>query len=395
MSKILLNATTLVMGGALQACVSFIRKSMESDDNIEWHYAVSKEIAEELSKFDIDILNHKAVIITPSPARARKSREKLSQYLADLAPCAVFTFFGPAYIKVSQPHLMGVADGWITHSTKTAIATKNSIGEIMWFVFLFFVKRYWYKQANRWVVEAACAKKGMRKRFFIKNDDIAIVPNNCSDKYLQNIDKVPGRIGSSVKLLTLSAYYSHKNLEIIPRVAAELVKKAPHMNFEFTITVREGKDLDRIMLEAKRLAVESSIVNIGPVSVIDGPALYASTDIVFMPSVLETFSAVYPEAMMSGCPIVTTNLDFARDICADAACYYSPLDPESAANEITKIVNDHNLFNDLVKKGRERVTFFPNQDEKYQLYTRELKNMTIDSEKKRGDFSADSCRFVE
>jgi glycosyltransferase involved in cell wall biosynthesis len=344
---------------------------MESHEDIEWYYSVSREIAEELSLFGIDISNHKGIIVTPSPARSRRSREILAQYVDYLSPDAVFTFFGPAYVRFPQVHLMGVATGWLTHSSKLAIM-HSGISAVTEIFLLGVIKRHWFRKADRWVVEASCARKGMRRRFFIEEDRIAIVPNNCADIYLDNCTRAP-RIEGVLRLLTLSAYYKHKNLEIIPNVAFELQKKDPNLKFEFILTIREGKELNGIMRIAEKLGVEKNIRNIGPVSIVDGPDLYASADIVFMPSLLETFSAVYPEAMVSGCPLITTDLDFAHDICADAALYYSPLNPASAADKIFEVINDASLFDDLVAKGRERFNSFPRQEEKYQMYIKELK----------------------
>ena len=380
MSRVLLNASPLVIGGAIQACVAFIRQSMQSDDGIHWSYAVSKEIADELARFDINISTYNAIIVSPSPARSKASREALISFTNAEKPDVVFTFFGPAYVKFSQPHLMGVANGWVTHSSKIAFNTKSTMEKLR-FIFSFFIRRYWYKQADRWVVEAACAKKGMEKRFSIESDRIAIAPNNCSDIYAQNQSRIPDKIGTKIRLLTLSAYYPHKNLEIIPRVAYELQKKAPHLVFEFVLTIKAGKELEKIMDEAHRYGVTQSINNRGPVSVIDGPALYANTDIVFMPSLLETFSAVYPEAMASGCPIVTTDLHFARDICGDAALYYAPLDPASAAAKILEVVNTPGLFSSLVEYGRKRLEKFPSPEQKYQLYLQEIKTVQAKGKK--------------
>lgn len=363
------------MGGALQACVSFIRQSLISNDGIDWHYAVSREIADELSRFDINIKDYNAIVVTPSPARSRKSRLELIRHIEDLNPGAVFTFFGPAYIRIPQAHIMGVADGWITHSSRMAIRTKTSIREKVRFFLLFLYKRHWYKSANRWIVEAPCAKDGMVKRFFVNQNCVSVVPNSSADIYLKNQHRIPKPGTDTIRLLTLSAYYKHKNLEIIPHVAAEIRRRAPLLRFEFIITLKQGPGLDGIMRKADRLGVTDCIRNIGPVAVVDGPDLYAAADIVFMPSILETFSAVYPEAMISGCPIVATDLDFARDICADAACYYSPLDPASAAIEILRVASSPELFQELVMKGRERFTNFPSQSEKYQLYVKELQKL--------------------
>ena len=39
-----------------------------------------------------------------------------------------------------------------------------------------------------------------------------------------------------------------------------------------------------------------------------------------------------------GVPIITSDLDFARDVCGDAAYYFNPDDDEQAANALAKII---------------------------------------------------------
>ena len=48
-----------------------------------------------------------------------------------------------------------------------------------------------------------------------------------------------------------------------------------------------------------------------------------------LPTLLESFSATYIEAMFHGKTILTSDLDFARDVCGEAAFYFDPLNPQS------------------------------------------------------------------
>ena len=73
------------------------------------------------------------------------------------------------------------------------------------------------------------------------------------------------------------------------------------------------------------------------------PKLYNQADAMFLPTLLETFSASYPEAMKMERPILTSDLDFAKDICGDAALYFNPLDSYDIANKI-KTINDRSHY---------------------------------------------------
>ena len=74
------------------------------------------------------------------------------------------------------------------------------------------------------------------------------------------------------------------------------------------------------------------ILNLGPVDLEDLPNVYRASDALFLPTLLESFSGTYLEAMHYGLPILTTDLDFARNICRDAALYFDPENLDGIVN---------------------------------------------------------------
>jgi len=368
--RIILNATTLPKGGGIQACVSFINMSVELSEDIEWYYVVSKQVADELLNLGIPIGESNMVVFNESPAQNRLMRKKLLKLTIDIDPDAIFTFFGPAYVRFVHPHLCGVADGWVTHSTSLAYrALNDNLSRIITFMRCVY-KGFWYRYADSWVVEAECAREGLNRRLLLDKSSIHVVKNTCARHYLEKIPsayQLPEK--RKLNILTLSSYYPHKNLEIIPRVSRCLKELLGHGDFQFIITIPQGTGEEaKLIKDARDMGVENNIRNIGPVSIKDGPGLYASIDIVFMPSLLETFSANYPEAMASEKPIVTTDLDFAHDICGRAALYYSPLDANAAAQCIKKIINDGDLVDELLRLGKSVLKTLPTAEDKYRLY---------------------------
>ena len=107
-----------------------------------------------------------------------------------------------------------------------------------------------------------------------------------------------------------------------------------------------------------------SVVYVGKTDVSECPHLYNQADIMFMPTLLECFSATYPEAMRMGVPIVTTDLEFARGLCGDAACYYSAIEAEAAAEAIYKVSCDKEYAKRLVDNGKEQLKSFDNYEQR-------------------------------
>ena len=77
-----------------------------------------------------------------------------------------------------------------------------------------------------------------------------------------------------------------------------------------------------------------------------------------MPTLLESFSGTYVEAMYHGKPIFTSDIDFARDICGDAAFYFDPLDENSILNTIKSAHENDKVVLDRIELGRERLSGF-------------------------------------
>lgn len=63
-------------------------------------------------------------------------------------------------------------------------------------------------------------------------------------------------------------------------------------------------------------------------------------------------------------PIVTTDLEFARGLCGDAACYYSALDAEAAAEAIYKVATDEAYRLQLTANGRAQLKTFDNYEQR-------------------------------
>jgi glycosyltransferase involved in cell wall biosynthesis len=135
------------------------------------------------------------------------------------------------------------------------------------------------------------------------------------------------------------------------------------------------KEVNRI---ARRLGVEKHIHNVGAIPVAEAPRLYKSCQLCFIPTVLETFSATYVEAMAMHVPIVASDFGFARDTCGTAARYFRPNHVRDAADKILDVYGDSRLRQELVELGEDRVHTFPSASERYRRYVALAENMLSD-----------------
>jgi glycosyltransferase involved in cell wall biosynthesis len=127
--------------------------------------------------------------------------------------------------------------------------------------------------------------------------------------------------------------------------------------FRFVISVKK-EDFLRAQGIVDSEEIDRHYLFLGTVSVAECPSLYEQCDIELQPSLLESFTATYPEAMRMGKPIVSTDLAYARQLCGDAACYYSALDAEAAAEAIYKVATEKGYAARLVSNGRKQLLQF-------------------------------------
>ena len=92
------------------------------------------------------------------------------------------------------------------------------------------------------------------------------------------------------------------------------------------------------------------------------PAAYESADAFILPTLLESFCRPYDEAMHFDLPILTSDRDFARERCQDAAIYFDPLDAASVAGSMARVMEDADLRQRLVANGRRILAQAPTWD---------------------------------
>ena len=97
--------------------------------------------------------------------------------------------------------------------------------------------------------------------------------------------------------------------------------------------------------------LDDLIVPIGTVPFEQTRNYYHFADAYFFPSKLETLGLPHWEAMASGLPVIASDLDFAHEICGDAAMFVDPFSLSSMKDGILRMMQDPALREDLIRKG--------------------------------------------
>jgi glycosyltransferase involved in cell wall biosynthesis len=289
--------------------------------------------------------------------------QKLYALENQINPDLVFSIFGPTYWRPKSKHLMGFALPWITNPNTVAFSRMSYIKRFKKKLEGIYKRYYLKRDADYYVVQTDATKKGLGKEVDIPLKKIFVVGNTFDSSYQmiknKTVELLP-RIENEFRLITITHYYPHKNLEIIKAVLPYLEHE--NENYIFYITIDQDK-YDKLFK-----GYEKSIKNLGPLPVDACPYVYKQCDALFHPTLLECFSASYPEAMKMQLPILTSNYSFAKDVCQDTALYFDPLDPKDIAEKIIKLSTDNELQRDLVKKGIERLKDFETAESRARKY---------------------------
>ncbi len=348
--KILINASNIHVGGGLQVVLSFINELNCIDASNSYHLFISRPVEKQIN-YSIFSDNFKFYLIPVSPSSLisrLKTIKLLSNLERGISPDVVFTVFGPSYWTSRAPHVMGFANGWLYNPKSIAYAKLRLIDRIRMRMFCLYQEYYLKRDADFFIMETHDAKNKISKVLSINTNKIAVVGNTHSsvfnkDKFLKKNNKhyiaLPQKRKCEYRLVYITHNHPSKNLKVINDVCKLL--KIYDISFVLTIDHESY---------AKIFSNNANVINIGPVSHKSCPSIYSQCDFLFAPTLLETFSASYPEAMKMSLPILTSDYSFARSVCHDSAIYFDPTSPKDIAKKIDLLIRDQDLQKKKCKK---------------------------------------------
>ena len=225
------------------------------------------------------------------------------------------------------------------------------------------------------MVETETVRRRLAARLGFDPSRIAVIGNSVNPLLLipsAAAEPMSGRF----RILIPSSYYTHKNLEITPAVAAAMRCIKPDLDFEFQFTLDTSSNhWQRIMRLAARLGVAHYLVTLGVLPLARLAGAYRDASAVFLPTLLEASTAVYPESFYMKRPLVTSNMDFALELCGDAALFAPPRDADALARQLIHLAQNRELREQLVAAGERQLALnYPGPDEKFAMQMEALKS---------------------
>lgn len=353
--KILINTSNLKQGGGVQVANSFINSLKKETD--EFIIVLNRITEKGINKKEFPE-NFIFLTVHFEFIKFFKFIKQLNLIEQKFKPHIVFSVFGPSYWTPKARHIMGYAiphyvyrDSPFFQRISVKFKVKLIITEI---IHAYFIK----KNAQIYITETEDVRIRLSRRFNIPKKNIHTVSNSCHQIFNNyTYSEKPSK--ECYSILTLSAFYPHKNLDIIKKVAPLLEGK---ISARFILT------LPKETFEKEFKGASDTIENIGPQPIEKCPELYQNAHLMFLPTLLECFTASYLEAFLTKTPIITSNLSFAKDICGDAAVFVNPTDPHEIAKAIIDLYNDECLQSQLIKNGLLRLNKFETAKKRAEIY---------------------------
>lgn len=359
--KILVNTSNLKIGGGLQVAHSAL---CELRNYPQHRYVVP--ISEQLLR-SIDVNDFPSNFLfvpyslQPSIKTLFGRNDILDKLTKEHKIDKVFSVFGPTYWNPKVPHICGYAKPHYIYKDSPFFVLLSQKAKIKLKV-KELVHLHFFKQADALITENTDVSAKLQS-LFPKNKIFTVTNyyNQLFEKQEQ-WTKLDLPAFDGVTLLTITANYPHKNIQIIPKVIAYLKKEKPELKFRFVLSLPEGAlgNLDAVISE--------HILFLGKVNLAQCPSLYQQADVMFLPTLLECFSASYAEAMYMETPIITSDLDFARGLCGEAAIYVDSLSAEDVAKAIVALSIDKNKQEELKIAGKTQLKTFDNFTERTKKY---------------------------
>lgn len=355
--KILIDASLTSKGGGVQVALSVL-ENISLDPLFEVICVVNPEIDQQLSAVAKKSIKYYYVEKVEPIYRKFLQGRRIAKIEKKHKPELVFVIFGPSYWRSEAPCLQGFALPLMVYPDTRNYVYKSNIKLKIYQNILNFYKALKFKiNTDYAVVETQTFKNRLSSFMNFDKKKIFVIENSFNSNFLlsNKINNEKNYHNDILNIFIPSAYYPHKNLNILVEVAFFL-KNEFNFKAKFNFLINENSEDWKIFISsAENKEVGGYFSTYGAVQNIKMKALYAINDFVLLPTLAEASTAVYPESFISKKVLLTSDIDFARELCGNAAVFFDPLSAHDIAEKIVATFKDQELQAQLIHNGLERV----------------------------------------
>jgi len=363
--KILIDSSIVSKGGGVQVALSII-ENIAADKDFEVVCVVNTEIDKQLSLSARNNIKHYYIENIEPIYKKFSQGKRISLIEQKHNPDFVFVVFGPAYWKPKATTLQGFALGKMLYEKELNVDVKEKI--------LNFIKKKIFQWTHSYLlVETELVKTKLANYLGYSQEKIFVIGNSYSPNFKKNVlanEELITKQKNTFQILVPGSYYPHKNLEQIILSLVEIKMSSILKNkIKILFTISESSpDWQNLLNLAKQHQVDEFIATVGFVPNSRFAELYLQSNAIICASLVESSTAVFPEAFLANRPLLVSDRPFATELCEDAALYFDPLDEKSIANAILELTGNEKLQQLLVENGKKvLLKNYPSAEQKWNL----------------------------
>lgn len=202
------------------------------------------------------------------------------------------------------------------------------------------------------------------KLFGVSPRSIKVIYNGVDQEVFK-----PGpepKAGAGPTVVSVARVDPIKDLVSLLQSAAIVRDKIPGVKFIVYGSVSVQSYYEECLELRKQLNLDDNFIFAGHIN--DVPTAYRKGDIIVLSSISEAFPYSAIEAMMTGKPLVATDVGGVREAVGDCGIVVQPRRPAEMAQAMLQLLEDHELRRSLGEEGRERALNFFTIDRMLSLY---------------------------
>ncbi len=191
-----------------------------------------------------------------------------------------------------------------------------------------------------------------REKFTTIYSGMEVEPFLQSEALRKETRREFGFSDSDIVVGKIARLFRLKGHEFVIAAAPRIVAKNPNIRFFF---VGDGLLAEQHRREIARLRLEKYFVLVGLVPPERIPAMISATDMIVHTSLREGLARVLPQGLLSGKPVISYDIDGAREVVLDGVTGFllPPKSIDALADAILRLADDGDLRNKMGKAGQQ------------------------------------------
>lgn len=208
-----------------------------------------------------------------------------------------------------------------------------------------------HKKSSQIIVPTEFVKQDLSKYQPAVADKITVTYES-SEPPLPVAAEKPGLVEEPF-IFHVGSPFPHKNIDNLVKAFEILHKQQPELRL--VLAGKREYYTEKLEAWAANSPARSQIVFAGFVSDAELKWLYEHARAYVLPSLSEGFGLPGLEAMVHGCPLISSNATCLPEIYGEAAYYFNPEDIADMAAKIKEVIGDEKLREYLIQKGQAQV----------------------------------------